>query len=196
MKTKYFSIVLFILFITNTYSQNSSKNEYYNGEFKWNIVIPENFQYVNSEEQKRLQKKGKDAVEKTFGEEVINQSKNIFAFNNGKFNYFDSSYQPFDTEIDGDYKTTCKAVNNILYETIKTQAKNSKIDTISSTEIIDKLEFQKFSLKAEFQNGITINMIIYSRLFDKKEFSVNIIFIDEKKGQLMLESWRNSTFSE
>ena len=47
MKTKYFSIVLFILFITNTYSQNSSKNEYYNGEFKWNIVIPENFQYVN-----------------------------------------------------------------------------------------------------------------------------------------------------
>ena len=196
MKTKYFSIVLFILFITNTYSQNSSKNEYYNGEFKWNIVIPENFQYVNSEEQKRLQKKGKDAVEKTFGEEVINQCKNIFAFNNGKFNYFDSSYQPFDTEIDGDYKTTCKAVNNILYETIKTQAKNSKIDTISSTEIIDKLEFQKFSLKAEFQNGITINMIMYSRLFDKKEFSVNIIFIDEKKGQLMLESWRNSTFSE
>ena len=62
MKTKYFSIVLFILFITNTYSQNSSKNEYYNGEFKWNIVIPENFQYVNSEEQKRLQKKGEDAV--------------------------------------------------------------------------------------------------------------------------------------
>ena len=37
---------------------------------------------------------------------------------------------------------------------------------------------------------------MYSRLFDKKEFSVNIIFIDEKKGQLMLESWRNSTFSE
>ena len=196
MKSKYFSIVLFILFITNTYSQNSSKNEYYNGEFKWNIVIPENFQYVNSEEQKRLQKKGKDAVEKTFGEEVINQSKNIFAFNNGKFNYFDSSYQPFDTEIDGDYKTTCKGVNSIVYETINTQMPGSKIDTLFTKEIINNLEFQKFNLRVSLPNGIVMNMIMYSRLFDKKELSVNIIYVDEKKGKLMLEAWRNSTFSE
>ena len=170
MKLKYFTIALFILFSHTIYSQSSSKNEYYNGEFKWKIIIPENFQYVNSEEQKRLQKKGEDAVEKTFGEEIINQSKNIFAFNNGKFNYFDSSYQPFDTEIDGDYKTTCKGVNNILYETIKTQSQNSKIDTISSKEIIDKLEFEKFSLKAEFQNGITINMIMYNRLLLNQKY--------------------------
>lgn len=188
-----FSILLFSQIL---FSQNATNKELFNSEFNWKITIPENFQNVNSEEQKRLQKKGEDAVEKTFGEEVINQSKNIFAFNNGKFNYFDSCYQPFDTEIDGDYITTCKAVNNILYETIKTQSPNSKIDTISSKEIIDKLEFEKFSLKAEFQNGITINMIMYSRLFDKKEFSVNIIFIDEKKGKLMLESWKNSTFSK
>lgn len=196
MKSKYFSIVFFILFSHSIYSQSSSKNEYYNGEFKWNIVIPENFQYVNSEEQKRLQEKGEDAIEKTYGQEITNQSIHIFAFNNGKFNYFDSSYQPFDTEIDGDYITTCKGVNNILYETMSTQLKGAEIDTISSTEIIDKLEFQTFNLKVKLPNGINMNMIMYSRLFDKKELSVNIIFIDEKKGQLMLESWRNSTFSE
>ena len=160
------------------------------------ILTVSNFQYVNSEEQKQLQERGEDAFEKTYGQDITNQTTHIFAFNNGKFNYFDSCYQPYDTETDGDYITTCKGVNNILYETLSTQLKQAKIDTISGTEIIDKLEFQKFSLKAEFQNGITINMIMYSRLFDKKEFSVNIIFIDEKKGQLMLESWRNSTFSE
>lgn len=196
MKSKYFSITLFILFSHSIYSQNSSKNEYYNGVFNWKIIIPENFQYVNSEEQKQLQKKGEDAIEKTYNQEIINQSIHIFAFNNGKFNYFDSSYQPFDTEIDGDYITTCKGVNNILYETISTQLKGAEIDTISTTEIIDKLEFQKFILKVKLPNEIIMNMITYCRLFDKKELSVNIIYIDEKKGKLMLESWQNSIFSE
>lgn len=196
MKSKYFSIVFFILFSVSMYAQSSSKNEYYNGQFKWKIVIPENFQYVNSEEQKQLKEKGEDAFEKTYGQDIINQTTHIFAFNNGKFNYFDSCYQPYDTETDGDYITTCKGVNNILYETLSTQLKQAKIDTISGTEIIDKLEFQTFNLKVKLPNGIDMNMITYCRLFDKKELSVNIIYIDEKKGQLMLDSWRNSIFSE
>jgi hypothetical protein len=196
MKSKYFSIVLFILFSHTIYSQNSSKNEYYNGEFNWKIVIPENFQYINEQELNRLQEKGEEAIEKTFGEDVTNQSKKIFAFNSGKFNYFESSHQPFDIEIDGDYITTCKGVNSIVYETINTQMPGSKIDTLSSKEIINNLEFQKFNIKVSLPNGLVMNMIMYSRLFDKKELSVNIIYVDEKKGQLMLESWRNSTFSE
>lgn len=196
MRTKYFSILSLLFLAINSYSQNSLKKELFNPIFNWKITIPENFEYVSAEEVNKLKVAGEEAVEKTYGEEMINQSKQIFAFNSGKFNYFESSYQPFDVTIDGDYITTCKSVNNILYETINSQMPGSKIDTTFTKEIIDKLEFQKFNLRVQLPNGIIMNMIMYSRLFDKKELAVNIIYIDDKKGKQMLESWKQSTFSK
>lgn len=41
-----------------------------------------------------------------------------------------------------------------------------------------------------------MNVLMYSRLFDKKEFTVNIMYVDNKKGQLMLEAWKKSKFTK
>ena len=70
-----------------------------------------------------------------------------------------------------------------------------KIDTISTVEKIDNLEFQKFKMKIVYPNKMVFNVIMYSRLFGKREFSVNIMYVDDRKGQLMLEAWKNSKFS-
>ncbi len=37
---------------------------------------------------------------------------------------------------------------------------------------------------------------MFSRLFNKKEFSVNIMYVDAKKGAQMLDAWRNSKFGK
>lgn len=59
---------------------NSESRTLYNEEFKWTIVIPENFSQVSPSEWQRKQNKGAKAIEDTYGEEVINQTKIIFVF--------------------------------------------------------------------------------------------------------------------
>lgn len=194
-KLNYLIICLTII-IQSCNGQTTSKKEIYNKEFNWTITIPENFQNVSSEEWAKMQNKGADAIEKTYEEKVINQTKIIFVFKSDELNYFESNYQPFDVEVDGDYLESCKKVNDMLYETFVTQMPDIKIDSISTNEKIDNLEFQTFKMKVEYPNKMILNILMFSRLFGKKEFSVNIMYVDNKKGQQMIESWKKSNFSK
>jgi hypothetical protein len=189
-------LLCFTITIQSCIGQITPKKEIYNKEFNWKITIPENFQNVSVEEWTELQNKGADAIEKTYDEKVINRAKTIFVFKSDEFNYFESNYQPFDISIDGDYIESCKNVNDVLYETFKSQMPNIKIDTTRVVEKIDDLEFQTFKMKIVYPNKMVLNVIMYSKLFDKKEFTVNIMFVDNKKGQLMLEAWKKSKFTE
>ncbi len=89
-----------------------------------------------------------------------------------------------------------KNVNNILYETFKAQMQDIKIDTSRAVEKIDNLEFQTFKMKIAYPNKMVLNLIMYSRLFDKKEFTVNIMYVDNKMGQLMMDAWKKSKFAK
>ncbi len=188
----YFAAIL-SFFICSCSSQNKSK-EIYNKDFKWKIVIPENFENVPADQWKKLQNEGQQAVENTYDQKIVNNAKTIFVFRTDEMNYFESNYQPFDSAVDGDYLESCKNVNNILYETFITQMPGIKVDSVSSTETISGLVFQKLKLKVLYPNDLVLTVLMYSRLFDKKEFSVNIMYVDNKKGEAMLNSWTKSKF--
>lgn len=51
-------------------------------------------------------------------------------------------------------------------------------------------------MKIEYPNKMVMNLLNYSRLFDKKELTVNIIYVDNKEGQLMIDAWKKSKFSK
>jgi hypothetical protein len=187
-------LVILAVLIQSCSGQKSPKQEIYNSDFKWTITIPENLESVSAQDWTKMQTKGTDAIEKTFDSKVVNQTTTIFVFKSDQLNYFESNYQPFDPAIDGDYLETCQAVNNILYETFMAQMPGIKIDTARSVENIDNLQFQKFKMKIVYPNKMVMNFLIYTRLFGKKEFSVNIMFVDSDKGKKMLDSWTNSKF--
>lgn len=189
-----FILLFTILLVQSCQSQKSAEREIFNADFKWSITIPKNFENVSGEEWSKLQNKGKIAIEDTYGEEIINNSKIIFVFKSDDLNYFESNYQPFDPS-DGDYLATCENVNLVLYETFKAQMPNAKIERRTTTEIVDQLEFQKFETEVEYPNKMVLHLLMYSRLFDEKEFSVNIMFVDKAKGAEMLDSWKKSKFS-
>jgi hypothetical protein len=176
--------------------EQTEKKEIYNKEFNWKITIPENFENVSADQWIKMQGKGADAIEKTYNAKVENKAKIIFVFKSDQLNYLESNYQPFDTTQDGNYLESCKNVNNILYETFITQMPDIKIDTITSVEIIDGLRFQTFKMKVTYPNKMVMNVLMFSRLVDKKEFSVNIMYVDKAKGELMLMAWKNSKFAK
>ena len=197
MKTLFFLLTVISICITSCIGQsNTQQNKIYNKDFKWSITIPAGFDTVNAEKWNLMQNRGADAVEKTYGEKPVNRAKTIFVFLNDKVNYFESNYQLYDITKDGDYLETCKDVNNILYGTLESQMKGAKIDSSSSKTVISGLVFQTFTLGITLPNKMVLNMYSYSRLFGKKEFTVNITSVDRQKEKELLDAWLNSRFEK
>lgn len=186
-------MLLIVLFACNL-QRTSAPQTLYDKNFKWTITIPEDFTNVHPDDWKKMQNKGADALEKTFGEEVVNQAQTIFVFRNADFNYLESNFQPFDTVVDGSYHTTRKMVNEVLFETFKTQMPKASVDSSSTIVKISGLDFYGFNIKLEFPNGVIMHSLLYSRLFDTREFSLNIMYVDEEQGKKMLNAWENSSF--
>lgn len=191
--------ILFLLVLALLMScsgQTARQKEIYNEQFKWSIRIPAGFENVSEAEEQKIQNKGLSAIEKTYGQPVEDHSKPIFIFKSGPQNYFESNHQPFDEAVDGDYRESFNAVNQIIYETFLTQMQGARFDTVSSTTVIDGLDFYTYTMKITHPKGMVMNFIMYSRLFDKQEFTVNMIYVDEAKGNQMKESWSTSKFKK
>lgn len=199
MKHIFFSLV--ILFTLQSCSEPTVKNntkqtDIYNKEFDWTITIPENFETVSPEQWLIMQNRGAEAIEQAHNEKIESKAKTIFVFKNDQFNYFESNYQPFDTLSDGNYDLSFKNVNNLLYSTFESQMPGAKLDSASSREIVDGLSFHKFAVSVIFPNQMTMDFIMYSRLFDNKEFTVNIMAANKQKLNVLVEAWRHSKFGK
>ena len=168
--------------------------EVYNAGFQWKLTIPAGFDDVDSAELAQAQNKGARAIEQTYNNKVENHTTPLFVFKSGRFNRFESNRQPFDVAKDGDYRRSCKNVDEILYQTLKAQSKGAKIDTSYSSETIDKVVFEVFSLKMNLGGGHELDMLLYGHLFNRQELSVSVGYLDADKGTQMLSALRRSTF--
>jgi hypothetical protein len=170
--------------------------EIVNKEFNWTIEIPAGFDSVSAERWKQMQNKGAQAIEETYDTKVENLAKTIFVFRSDQYNYFESNYQPFDTTADGDYMENFRNVNDLLYGTFEAQMPGAPLDSASSQETIDGKLFQTFKVTIGMPNKMVMELLMYSRLFGDKEFTVNITTVDKEKQGVMLEAWRNSKFGD
>ena len=194
---KILNIVCLILIITlqSCKSQTRTESETLTiEEFHWTVTIPENFEPINPEEWNKQLNKGKTAMENAIELEIENNAVTIFTYRNEQFSNFEANWQPFDTEVDGDYLETSSAVNEMLYQTLVSQMPDAKLDTVSSIQKVSGLEFRRFDIVMDLPNGLKMKTKRFSRLFDKKEFTVNITSGNQKVGQKMLDAFLTSTF--
>ena len=175
--------------------QTTPKKEFYSKDFNWRIIIPENFIPLDSAEWVRLESKGAAVMDKANGVKVENHATTLFSFKTDLMNHFNCCYQPFNPAVDGNYLETKQAINDMLYKTI-IQLQGVKVDTAMSVEKISNLEFHTFKATVEYPNKTVLHMLMYYRLFDKTEFSMNIVYKDEGKGQQMLNAWKSSKFGK
>ncbi|HEY2582654.1 MAG TPA: hypothetical protein VGI43_12650 [Mucilaginibacter sp.] len=191
------TIILLLLAQFSNAQTDTVKKEFYNAEFKWKIVIPGGFDTVSATQYSGLQKIGTEEMEKTADTKFENQIKRICAFKSDIFNYFEANEQPLDTIIDGNYLAHCKYSYNLIYDTYKRWVpNNATIDTTSSKIIVDGLDFECFKVLITMPNKMTINMLVYSKLFEKKEFTVVMVYVNKQKGEKLLAAWRDSKFKK
>lgn len=123
-------------------------------EFNWTVNIHEDFEPINQEEQNKALKKGINAIKNTFEEGVNNQAITIFICRDVYFNNFEANWQPYGIEIDGNYTEIYSQVNEMVYQTFKTQMPDAKLDSISFTQKVSRLEFQRFDISINSPSGI------------------------------------------
>jgi hypothetical protein len=194
MKNRFLFIVTALFMFSCTDADKTKDVTVHNEQFNWTIAIPDGFERETVEEMKELQERGAQAIEETFDTEIENLAKSIFVFKKDETNYFDSNHQPFDTAIDGDYLTSCNGVNQVIYETFMAQMPDVPMDSNSTTQMIDGLEFQQFNIVIDFPGDVKLTTHMYSRLFGTEELTINIMYVEPKSGEEMMASWLNSSF--
>ncbi|WP_159018069.1 hypothetical protein [Algibacter sp. L3A6] len=165
-----------------------------NDDFKWTVTIPKSFKELSESEWDKVEDKGIETFESVYGEEVENRATTLFAYKNGQFQTFESNYQIHDLETDGDYFKSNAEVNQIMYETFEETIPNATLDSISSKQLIDGLEFDRFEINIDFPNGIEMTTVGYSRLFNDKDFTINIVYTKESVGKELIKNILNSKF--
>ena len=194
MRNFYLAIFIILFVVSCKGKFEAPERKIYNKDFKWSIIIPENFEVIDEEESKKLDQKGTEAIEKTYGENITDNTTQIFNFKKDNFNIFEAKRQTYDeTE---NYSETNKEIGKILYTTFKTQMPEAKIDTISGFEKIDNLEFNVFKVEIIYPNKMKMTATMYSRLFGNEELAVNITYLDSTLGHSMLTAWKNSKFDK
>ena len=192
-------IVLSIILLALGFSASSqieAGKEFSYKPFNWKIIIPQGTTVVSAQEWSKLEQKGAEAIEKTYGEKVESNATTLFVVKYDDLNYFEANQQPYDSIADPDYPAYFRTVNEVLYETFKEQIPNGTIDTASSEELIAGLLFQKFRISISMPNNIVIRLFMYSRPFGDKELTINIMYVDEEKGIRMMSAWKKSTFGK
>jgi len=188
-------LLLALFFIQIAAAQTESIFTY--NEYGWSITIPAGYNNVDIKEWEKLQGRGLNLMEDAYNtdlSEVVQPIETLKVVKKGQYNYLEVLRQDFDTAVDGDHEEVCRAVADVLVETFTQTMPGSKIEVHSGKEIISGKTFVNNRINVTFPNGMQFVANMYSCLIGKKEFVINIMYLDKEEGERLLNAFKNSTF--
>lgn len=172
-------------------------NTYTSNEIGWKMEIPIGWAVVEKEKTKENNEKGLKALQETMDAEIdYSGLKNLISIQKDLFNIFQSTSEPFKVEYEGEWEENSAALKEIIYLTYLDQGIKTD-SSATTTEVIDGLEFKKYSFTIYSPNGkFILSQIMYSRLINGFDFGVNINYNNEKYRDELLLAFRNSKFKK
>jgi hypothetical protein len=172
-------------------------NTYTSNEIGWKMEIPTGWAVVEKEKTKENNEKGLKALQETMDAEIdYSGLKNLISIQKDLFNIFQSTSEPFKVEYEGEWEENSAALKEIIYLTYLDQGIKAD-SSATTTEVIDGLEFQKYSFTIYSPNGkLILGQIMYSRLINGFDFGVNINYNNDKYRDELLMAFRNSKFKK
>lgn len=169
-------------------------NIYHSKEIGWTMEIPKGWNVTQREVTQERQDNGLKAIAETNNIEYdASGLKQLISFQKDKFHIFSSSSEKYEPEYNGDYEENKALVKQLLYDTYTGQG--IKVDTISSTEKVDHLEFDLLQITVYGPQGnIMLYQDLYSKLINGRDFAVNLNYINEEEKAELMRVWKNSKF--
>lgn len=85
-------------------------------------------------------------------------------------------------------------MSEIVVETFTSKMPSAKIEVSNGKEMIGKREFITYLYTISLPNGMNLKIIFFNSLFDRTDLTVNMLYIDDSDGEIMLKLFRESTF--
>ncbi|MFT4223373.1 hypothetical protein [Dysgonomonas sp.] len=205
MKKQIFYIyIIFIVYSCGKVNPNQTidegkvdKNLYTSEEIGWTIRVPDGWDIVSMEQKKLQQEKGYEILKDAIGEDFdCSQLKNLIGFKKDAFNMFQSTSEPFDLEYEGEWEQNNQVLKELMYTALEGQG--IKIDSTATTiEKVDGLDFHSFGFTIYSpERKAILYQIVYSRLINGFDFSVNINYNSIKFKNEILNAWLKSKFKK
>jgi hypothetical protein len=125
---------------------------------------------------------------------VLEETATIFMLKKGPTNYMEANLQAFDPLKDGDFEEVHRELSEIMHETLKQQMPSTKVEMSVSDEIVGGKKFFLAKYIVALPGNMKLNMFTYTGLFGKKSLTVNILYVDDKDGKILMDSWKSSKF--
>lgn len=201
MKFNFLTIIAFAILVSCKSDPNKqidegriSDNFYHSKEIAWTMEIPNGWNVTHRSELSKRTEKGLDAINETAGIDYdASELKQLLNFQKDRFHIFQSTSEPFELEYEGEWEENNEGIKELIYETYS--SRGIKIDTSSSKEIIDKLEFEVFHITMYGPDGkIMLYQDMYARHINGYDFGVNLNYINDEEKNEMIKAWEKSKF--
>ena len=190
-------LVFFTVFICTICNAQKESKKFTFKEVGWTITLPASYEVIDSTVDAAIISKGKKAIEESNDIEVdMSQTKTLISASKSQFNYFDATITAFDAHEDGDYQELNQSVKDALFTTFEDQIHNAKMDSSTSTIIIDGIIFDKFQIKIVMGENSIMNMILLSRLRNGFDFGISYLYLDEVTKQEIEHMLNTSKFEK
>lgn len=188
-------LFLTLIFINCNNKESNNEVQIVDHNTGFQMELPKGFQKMDNGEADKVLKVGKDNIDKIYETNIDISDVEPTLFKKDKDHYFLFNIRNYDAQIDGDYNELTLEANKLLLSVYQQSFPNSKIDTSTSKEKIDKMVFEKYSLQIDFPESKRMNVITYSKLINKKDFTLAVIYSNDEVGQQVLNSIKQSKFS-
>ncbi len=198
-------LIIFIL-LTALFSCKTAQNKqldegkikggkYYNKEIGWTMDIPKGWNITPMAVLEERTKKSLNEINEVSGtNHEFSKLKRLLNLHKDRFHIFETTLEPFELHSEEKWEENITRNKKIIYETY---IRNGiKIDTSSSKEIIDNLEFDVFHIELDGLNELNGKIFydLYITYINGLEFIAGLNYMNEKEKNEMMEVWKNSKF--
>ncbi len=161
----------------------------------WTLVIPANSTFVSASQFDSL----KAETEAKANQRIdLSQQNVLFIIRKDMYSLFGSTITALDTAKFKTWQSSYSSQKKMVIDLIESKKPSiSLLDTVSSTENIDGLIFQKFYIKTSYPDlNLTLDNYWYYRMKNGVELSINITSNEKETGNGYLSILKASKFDK
>jgi isoleucyl-tRNA synthetase len=188
--------LVFFLVSFSCYSQDAEKIFVFK-ELGWTLSLPVSFKILDSIDDSKRSEKGKKASEETNNiEGDISKTRTLISAIKNTYNYFNSTITPFDPKKDGSWDSRNKEIKNFMYQAFSTKMEDAKIDSLTTTETIDGLQFDKYKITVTIDNKVLFTTLLLSRFYKGYDFGITYLYLDAETKEEIEQTLMKSKFEK
>jgi hypothetical protein len=189
-------LLLLLFFNLSTFGQPLNKH-YVFKEIGWEIDLPPAFIKMSVEADAAMNQKGKNAIESTINQSIdVSATKTLISATKDIYEYFNTTIRHFNVKVEGDYNAGNAALKKIMYDTFKEKMPKAVIDSASTSKLISRQKFDKFTVHATIDDKKLFTMVLCSKLYRGYDLGISYLFMKPETEVEIEKMLNHSSFSK